>query len=243
VAKDTLAKLPTNSQFAAVRGANPALLSPIIASLFPEGVFAAELRAAGEVSLLDPAEAAAVLNAVPKRVQEFAAGRLCAHRVLAELGVIEVPVLSASDRRPLWPVGMVGSITHTAGFCAAVAAERSRFVSLGLDTEVARAVKAELWPRICIASELAWVASLEPAGRARAVALIFSAKEAFFKCQYPIAQERLHFADLEVVSPDWGSSSGSITAAPLRPMSVPAVQGAFRFHEEFVSTGVYLRST
>ena len=33
------------------------------------------------------------------------------------------PLKSAPDRQPLWPDDLVGSITHTAGFCAAVVAE------------------------------------------------------------------------------------------------------------------------
>src|SRR5450759_5866149 len=51
---------------------NPAILSTTIASLFPSGVVAAELRAPGDASLLLPEEAASVSNAVPKRLQEFA---------------------------------------------------------------------------------------------------------------------------------------------------------------------------
>ena len=57
---------------------NPAVLSPDLLGLFPEGVVAAELRVPGDPSMLLPAEAADLRRAVPKRAQEFAAGRLCA---------------------------------------------------------------------------------------------------------------------------------------------------------------------
>ena len=64
-------------------------------------------------------------NAVPKRIQEFADGRLCARRALEEFGVTNFPIRMARDRQPVWPDSLIGSITHTAGLCAAVVAERA----------------------------------------------------------------------------------------------------------------------
>ena len=63
------------------------------------------MRVPGDASLLAPEEAAIVANAVPKRVGEFAAGRLCARRALAELGMSRAfpswprPIDSRSGRR------------------------------------------------------------------------------------------------------------------------------------------------
>jgi len=105
---------------------NPADLSPTLSRLFLPGVVAADLRGPGDVKLLMPEEARYLGRAVPKRVREFAAGRLCARRALAEFGIVDFAVEVADDRQPVWPASMVGSITHTAGFCAAVAAERNR---------------------------------------------------------------------------------------------------------------------
>jgi 4'-phosphopantetheinyl transferase EntD len=59
---------------------NPAAHSPSIESLFLPGVAAAELCGPGDPELLAPEESVAVARAVPKRVREFAAGRLCARR-------------------------------------------------------------------------------------------------------------------------------------------------------------------
>lgn len=247
MAEETRAKVPTNSQFSAGERCDPpacATLSPVIASLFPEGVAAAELRAPGNVGTLEPAEAGAIVRAVPKRAQEFAAGRLCARRVLAEFGIVDFAVLMAADRRPLWPEPLIGSITHTAGFCAAAAAQRSSFESIGIDTEASGAVKPELWARVCVDSELAWVGSLPAARRAQAVTLIFSAKEAFYKCQYPVTGERLSFTDVEVAAFDWGGSRGSLSLSPTRTIVLgdrsARLECAFRFHEDFVSTGACL---
>src|SRR5271154_3071548 len=134
--------------------ANPAKLSPTLANLFPPGAIAAEMREPGDPSLLLPAEAQYLGKAVLKRVQEFAAGRLCARALLAEFGIHDFPIKVADDRQPVWPETLVGSITHTAGLCAAVVAPRSVLRAVGLDSEVAGSVKAELWPSICTADEI-----------------------------------------------------------------------------------------
>jgi 4'-phosphopantetheinyl transferase EntD len=243
--------VPIDTQFGERRRpgtADPAQTSPTIETLFPPGAAAAELRTAGDVWLLEPDEASVVARAVPKRVQEFAAGRLCARSALARLGISGFAVRAAPDRRPLWPDGVVGSITHTAGFCAAVVAERCRFASLGLDTEIAEAVKEELWPSICVDAELRWIESLPRLDRARAATLVFCAKEAFYKCQYPRTLQWLSFSDLRVTPEGW-AGQGAFAVEPQRPLAVfsaPDVAARlltrYRFHEEFVSAGVALPS-
>jgi 4'-phosphopantetheinyl transferase EntD len=232
------------------RGSPGPSLSPGYASLFPAGVVAAQMDTPGDVSLIAPLEASAVAKAVPKRIGEFAAGRLCARLALAELGVSNFPLLAAPDRQPLWPERIVGSITHTEGICAAVAAESSVFRGLGLDTERAARVKPDLWPRIFTEAERGWLESLERGTQAAAATLIFSAKEAAYKCQYPVTGERLGFCDLEVTVADWGCERGGLAFAATRPIKLSdlgaprsgalMLQGAYRQHDEFVSTSAFL---
>jgi 4'-phosphopantetheinyl transferase EntD len=209
---------------------NPATLSAELAQLFPSGTVAAVLRGPGDVDLLLPAEAAHLGRAVPQRAREFAAARLCARRALAEFGMAEFPVKVAADRQPIWPATMVGSITHTEGFCAAVVAQRSVAISLGLDTERTGHVNPEIWPVICVSDETEWLASLPAPQRAAAATLIFAAKEAFYKFQYPLVQERLHFRDARVCVEDWGAAKGQFEIRATRPIAAAAhvTPGHFR---------------
>jgi 4'-phosphopantetheinyl transferase EntD len=224
---------------------NTASLSRLVCSLFPPGVAAAELRENGDPGLLYPEEAVYLGRAVVKRAQEFAAGRLCARRALAEFGIADFPVRVADDRQPIWPDHMVGSITHTAGFCAAVVAERRRIGAVGLDSEVVGDVNGEIWPTICVPLETAWLASLPALQRAAAVTLIFCAKEAFYKCQYPAVRESLNFRDVSVAAEEWGASTGIFTIHPVRDIAIAKdlkvpLQGRYLFHEQFVTAGMAL---
>ena len=223
---------------------NPANLSPLLSSLFLPGVVAADLREPGDPALLLPAEARYLGRAIPKRAREFAAGRLCARRALAEFGIVDVAIEVADDRQPIWPDSMVGSITHTAGFCAAVVAERRMVGALGLDSEVVGDVNAEIWPRVGVPAETAWLRTLPASQQPDAMTLIFSAKEAFYKCQYPLARERLDFQDVRVEA-GWGTSQGHFWVHATRHLAMSQrtampMQGRYLFHQGFVSAGLAL---
>jgi 4'-phosphopantetheinyl transferase EntD len=209
-------------------------------SLFPPGVAVAVRREPGDPADLLPGEAVYVAKAVPKRINEFAAGRACARRALATFGMPGAVLLAAPDRQPLWPTGFVGSITHTAGFCAAAVAPRGKFSALGLDSEQSGAPTADLWPTLCRPEELDWVDSLPPDERPAAVTLIFSSKEAVYKCQYPVTGEWLDFHDLQIDVLDWGSGRGRFVVRPTRPIKIAAAlpEGRYSFHEQFISTAL-----
>ena len=224
---------------------NPATLSAELASLFLPGVAAAVLREPGDLALLMPEEARHLGRAVQKRAREFAAGRLCARRAMAEFGMLDFPLEVAPDRQPKWPDCMVGSITHTAGFCAAVAAPRRLAAALGLDSEVVGDVKSDILSHICVAEEIDWLESIPQSQRAAAAALMFSAKEAFYKFQYPAVGERLGFLDVRVTVLEWLSPRGRFEITAMGEMAMaalapPPLTGCYLFHEQFVTTGMSL---
>jgi 4'-phosphopantetheinyl transferase EntD len=209
-------------------------ISSELAGLFPAGVVVAETSAPVERSALLAAEAAGLsAGAVAKRVQEFAAGRLCARRALAEIGIADFPIRVGAKREPLWPEGIVGSISHTDGLCAAVVGKCSRFLGLGLDLERTGRVSVSLRSRICVATEIEWLARLSAAEASAAATLIFAAKEAFYKAQFQIAAEWLYFQHAAIEFPDWPAPAGSWLLRPQRPMAIDPVC-------EFPLRGAYL---
>ncbi len=161
-----------------------------------------------------PAEAAAVAGAVERRRLEFAAGRAAARRAIAALGRPPCAVPAAADRAPVWPEGLVGSISHTADACLAAVAETCRFAALGLDLEPAAALEPALWPEICTDAERLWLVRQAATQRGLLARLIFSAKEAAYKAQYPLTGSLIGFDAIEIV-PDLatGTFSARFTVA------------------------------
>lgn len=166
--------------------------------LFPAGVAVSVVGIGGEPPALLPEEQAAVAGAVPARVAEFAAGRLAARRALAALGHPPAAIPAGADRAPLWPVGLAGSISHAAGVAAA-AVRVGR--PLGLDLEEDAPLEPDLWPLICDPAELA---ALPETDRGRAARLVFSAKEAIYKAQYPLTGRLIGFDAVSVTLEDGG---------------------------------------
>jgi 4'-phosphopantetheinyl transferase EntD len=210
--------------------------------LFPSTAVVVERRLPGDPADLLPDEAHYVARARPKRLQEFAAGRACARLALAEFGVHQFALRAADDRQPIWPDGFVGSITHTTDLCVAAVARRSDILALGVDSELIGAPTPDIWTTICRAEELAWVEALPPEARPAAITLIFSAKEAFYKCQYPLVAEWLDFHDLSIRVVQ-RRAGGVFTVIPQRTLlvdrhMVAPVEGRFLLHEKFVSAAV-----
>jgi 4'-phosphopantetheinyl transferase EntD len=146
-----------------------------------------------------PEEAAHIAKAVDGRRAEFTAGRILARRALAMLGSGDCAIPPGSRNMPVWPAGYVGSISHAQGYVAAAAAKASDILSIGIDFEDALRFRPELERKIASPDEIARnFTDLEPDSRQMALAIMFSGKEAFYKCQYPITGQYLGFHDADV---------------------------------------------
>ena len=215
----------------------------LLSALFPADVAAAETRQPGAAAQLYPEEAEHVAKAIAKRVGEFAAGRLCARRALQRLGVRDFPLKMGEDRRPLWPQGIVGSITHTHGFYGVAAAREAQYRSIGVDAEVIGRIGRHLWPKVCSPGETIWLESLPEAEQLRLGALIFSAKEAFYKCQYGLTHAWVGFHDVELDAAACDLHGGHFTVRPLVPLALEQRlprpwSGRCRFEPDLVLSGM-----
>jgi 4'-phosphopantetheinyl transferase EntD len=80
-----------------------------------------------------------------------------------------------------------------------VAVTRSTEIAgVGIDIEEDTPLQAELIPMVCTPEERLWVDGFEPASRRELAKIIFSAKEAFYKCQYAITRAQLDFHDVHL---------------------------------------------
>ncbi len=169
-----------------------------LSALFPAAVVAEEAQPALLLDELYPEERAQIARAVDKRRAEYATVRVLARKAIRRLGVAAAPIVNGEDRSPAWPEGVVGSITHTKGYCGVVAAKSSDVRSLGADVEGAEAAREEIWKHICTETEHAWITGLAEDDRGQVVKRFFSAKEAFYKAQYPLTRQYLGFHDVEM---------------------------------------------
>jgi 4'-phosphopantetheinyl transferase EntD len=172
-------------------------------------------------AVLAPAEEPAVAKAVASRRAEFTTARACARDALARLGAPAVAVPVGERRAPVWPDGVVGAITHCAGFRAAAVAWRSEVRTVGLDAEPHVALPDGVLRAVADAGEQDLLAALaRDTPDVRWDKILFSAKESVYKAWYPLTERWLGFEDADLrPAPD-----GTFTATLRVPG--PAVDGA-----------------
>jgi 4'-phosphopantetheinyl transferase EntD len=168
----------------------------VIERILPGTVIAVEAGDDDRPVKLFPAEEAMVARAVEKRRREFATGRDCAHRALQRLGAAGGPVLAGNSGEPVWPAGVVGSITHCRGYRGCAVAATTDLAAIGVDAEPHEPLPERLIERVAGGEEKAGLAQLTRVDPAIAWdRLLFSAKEALYKAWYPLTERWLGFED------------------------------------------------
>jgi 4'-phosphopantetheinyl transferase EntD len=167
----------------------------MIADLVPGGVATAELRRdLGEVTLF-PEEEAIVVRSTERRRREFSTARVCARRALERLGAAAVPIPAGGRGEPLWPLGIVGSITHCDRYRACAVARTADIASIGIDAEVHVPLRKGVIRAIASAREMREVARCD---RLCLDKVLFSAKEAVYKSWFPLTGRSLEFDAVDV---------------------------------------------
>jgi 4'-phosphopantetheinyl transferase EntD len=157
-----------------------------------------------------PAEENYIRSAASSRREEFLTGRWCARDALSKLGVPASPILVGCRREPLWPHGVVGTITHGAGLAAAVVGRVDRWWGIGIDIlEIENAVSLLRDADGLIASEKEerQMKVVTPQG-VDARVLLFSAKESVIKAISASLQWLVDFMEIYVtLAPDYFEAS------------------------------------
>lgn len=165
-------------------------------TLSPNGIAIAVSPVADYENMLFDDESVCIKNAVSKRRKEFSTGRMLCRKCFDILGKEHAAVLQGTNREPLWPEGLKGSISHTDSLCVAVVTDREEILSVGVDIENQYGVTPDLWEHIFSADEILYIK--ESSSPSMTAAVIFSAKETFYKMQYPLTGKMLDFKDVEI---------------------------------------------
>ncbi len=147
---------------------------------------------------LYPEELASVGPMMPLRRREFSAGRRAARRAMADLGIDAAPIPMSDDRSPIWPDGVIGTITHDSTTCLAAVAKPGTCIGLGLDIESDTGLDRNFFDALLTRDEKDRVAHLPMQRQAFEAKLIFSAKECAYKAQFRQSQVMFDFQTLEI---------------------------------------------
>ncbi len=204
-------------------------------SLFPKDIAAHYSRALPEHASLLPAEADCTHNMIKKRLLEFTHGRYCAHQAMQQLNLPMTAIPKGPDRAPVWPNNICGSISHSGGHAAAVIAYRSVITGIGLDIESAETLSPEVAKMICRPEEQSTYIINEHAK------LLFSIKEAVYKCIYPLVNCFVDFQEMEIVLHEQDASfSAQSHSENFDASLVDKLQGRYYKNSELIVSSAWI---
>jgi 4'-phosphopantetheinyl transferase EntD len=223
------------------------LMSSVLPStaVWVENLASAELYSDPPELVPMPEEEPLIARSVAKRRNEFITVRYCARLALGELGFPPVPILKGDKGEPCWPAGVVGSLTHCAGYRGAVVGRGGAVRSVGVDAEPHDVLPDGVLDAISLPEERREMAAL-PAG-VHWDRIIFCAKEATYKAWFPLTKRWLGFEDAHITFDVDESGSGGtfesmilIDGATLSGPPLTSLAGRWSVEQELVLTAIVL---
>ena len=150
---------------------------------------------------LYPEELALTKKMSSKRLYDFSSGRYAARKLLLNYEIEKHPILIGENRAPIWPTGIIGSISHSENLCIAVISDKKALNSIGVDIESSKRINADILPLICNEEEISHIKLLEKASNINILTnakLIFSIKESLFKCLNPLINNWIDYKEMQV---------------------------------------------
>jgi 4'-phosphopantetheinyl transferase EntD len=214
----------------------------VIEEILPPAVAAAEEFGDRPDAVLFPAERALIGRAVETRRREFATARACARAALARLGEPPVAIGRGERGSPGWPPGIVGSITHCAGYRAAAVARSTEVLAIGLDAEPDQPLPDGVLGAISLAAER--VSLLELARSAPGPnwdRMLFCAKESVYKAWFPLTGRWLGFEQAHItLDPAAGTFSARllVPGTPVDGRELTAFDGRWLARRGLILTAI-----
>ncbi|RRS06764.1 4'-phosphopantetheinyl transferase superfamily protein [Pseudoalteromonas sp. J010] len=139
-------------------------------------------------------------GAIDKRLAEFLAGRFCAAAALRALEIKSTYVASNAQRAPVWPVGSLGSISHTnsQAVCIAGLGENLDYIGADIENWMSEKTASNLTSMIITPQEARRLHRNDES-LVRLLTVVFSAKESLYKAVYPYVGRIFGFEAAEVV--------------------------------------------
>ncbi len=219
----------------------------IFCNPFPETCCFAVKRSNSNLDFVHPLEIeVGCVFSSKSRKAEFFSGRSCAHMALKSAGWPNLPVLRDRNRSPLWPFSTIGSITHGASLAAAIVGKpHSGVIGLGIDIEdLSRKIKTDITKHTLTDWEIErWGHS--PGEVSREARIIFSIKEAIYKCFNPIDRIYLGFHDAEIIEMNTTSFKARLLKEPFnKQIFCPVVlEGKLDFFDNAVLAAIHTKGS
>lgn len=130
------------------------------------------------------------------RLKTFVLGRCAAHCALKALKREVVPVLRGEGGEPIWPAGIVGSISHKDRIAVAAVGRKEKYKGMGIDIEdLTIALSEKECSLFCTPAEMQGIRKKQ-----KTPIDVFSCKEAILKAYYESFNKLCNWEDIDVMT-------------------------------------------
>ena len=123
------------------------------------------IRPGDEDALLDE-ERGSMASSLADRRRASGAARIVARQLLDRFGHARCPIPRGADGEPLWPAGMIGSLSHDDEFAVAAVGRAQDVGAIGIDIEPAVPLPGDMIDLVATPSELSKIARRPVGGQA-----------------------------------------------------------------------------
>jgi 4'-phosphopantetheinyl transferase EntD len=176
-----------------VSNTGPKLTQALTVLAPPNVAIGHRLIAPQDDGALLPEELPAFQNSVPKVRRQSGAARIAARCILGGLGFRGAALPRSLSGAPIWPSGIVGSLSHDETVAIAAIARMEHYTALGVDIEPAVPLPPDLAGMVATAKERRRYPASVIESR-----ILFVIKESIYKALNPIDGVFLDFKDVEV---------------------------------------------
>lgn len=185
-----------------------------------------------------------LLNAVPKRLNEFYAGRILAQAILQQHFDYSASITSMSERLPIWPKGFKGSISHSNNKLVVAISSQVNYLGIDIENIVDENFAKDSAALILTSAEqYLWkTGQIQGLNFREYLTLIFSLKESLYKAVYPVAQSYIDFLEALVEQFDFENKLVQLSFCPKvreKYGLLEHYQGYWKIEDERVLTWVF----
>jgi enterobactin synthetase component D len=165
-----------------------------------------------------------IAQSVLKRQSEFLAGRIMAQKSLQQLDHKNVNIAIGKDRSPIWPIGIIGAISHSNDLVLCIMASTTDYAYVGCDIEpmIANDTRMNI-DNIIINEDEKLLMKSTYLEESVSFTLVYSAKESLFKALYPDVKRYFDFSAAQISDIDTSKQTFNIKL--LETLSPNLLQG------------------
>jgi enterobactin synthetase component D len=209
-----------------------AMVRAHMVAMLPDSAVVEVVEVSDRAVELFPDERAQLCEMSTLRRAQFSSGRMAARRALKALGVPACSIPIGCSGAPEWPSGVVGSIAHKRNLCVVAVARCASIVGLGIDVDRDEPLLQATWHGVFRREELARLL-MRGAAAEREANLLFSVKEAGFKC---LSRLESTISDLLDIAVELDPSDGSVSASHPPSLTRYLAKGKLVVHDGWILT-------